>query len=136
MNCPYCHEGSSTSGKHGDIMNQKFIDTLHPYQEHAIGGGNALSHPDLIPFLQKLKEKKVIANMTVNQVHFEANQDLIRKLVEEKLIYGLGISLISPTQKFIEAIKGYPNAVIHVINGEYSDIRNFVEAMNILMRTV
>ena len=102
-------------------MNQKFIDTLHPYQELAIGGGNALSHPDLIPFLQKLKEKKVIANMTVNQVHFEANQDLIRKLVEEKLIYGLGISLISPTQKFIEAIKGYPNAVIHVINGVFSE---------------
>ena len=101
-------------------MNQRIIDTLHPYQELAIGGGNALSHPDLIPFLQKLKEKKIIANMTVNQVHFEANQDLIRKLVEEKLIYGLGVSLVSPTQKFIETIKQYPNAVIHVINGVFS----------------
>ena len=120
MNCPYCHEGSSTSGKHGDIMNQKFIDSLHPYQELAIGGGNALSHPDLIPFLQKLKEKKIIANMTVNQIHFETNQDLIKKLVEENLIYGLGVSLVSPTQKFIEAIKQYPNAVIHVINGVFS----------------
>lgn len=119
-NCPYCHEGSSTSGKHGDIMNQKFIDSLHPYQELAIGGGNALSHPDLIPFLQKLKEKKIIANMTVNQIHFETNQDLIKKLVEEKLIYGLGVSLVSPTQKFIEAIKQYPNVVIHVINGVFS----------------
>lgn len=120
MNCPYCHEGSSTSGKHGDIMNQKFIDSLHPYQELAIGGGNALSHPDLIPFLQKLKEKKIIANMTVNQIHFETNQDLIKKLVEENLIYGLGVSLVSPTQKFIETIKKYPNAVIHVINGVFS----------------
>lgn len=58
--------------------------------------------------------------MAVNQVHFEANQDLIRKLVEEKLIYGLGVSLVSPTQKFIETIKQYPNAVIHVINGVFS----------------
>lgn len=66
MSCPFCHEGSTKDGKHGDILNEKFIETLHPYQECAIGGGNILEHPDLIPFLKKLKEKKVIANITVN----------------------------------------------------------------------
>lgn len=115
--CAWCHEGSSINGKHGDILNEKFIDTLHPYQEIAIGGGDATSHPDLIPFLQKLKEQKVIANMTVNQIHFEKKQELIKKLVDEKLIYGLGVSLVNPTKHFIELIKQYPNAVIHVING-------------------
>lgn len=115
--CAWCHEGSSVNGKHGDILNEKFIDTLHPYQEVAIGGGDATSHPDLIPFLQKLKERKVIANMTVNQIHFEKKQELIKKLVNEKLIYGLGVSLVNPTKHFIELIKQYPNAVIHVING-------------------
>lgn len=115
--CKFCHEGSSVNGKHGDILNEKFIDTLHPYQEVAIGGGDATSHPDLIPFLQKLKERKVIANMTVNQIHFEKKQELIKKLVDEKLIYGLGVSLVNPTKHFIELIKQYPNAVIHVING-------------------
>ena len=117
MGCPFCHEGSTTDGKFGDILNEKFINTLHPYQEVAIGGGDATSHPDLIPFLEKLKEKKVIANMTVNQIHFEKKQELIKKLVDEKLIYGLGVSLVNPTEKFIELIKKYPNAVIHVING-------------------
>lgn len=120
MGCPFCHEGSTTSGRFGDILNEKFIDTLHPYQEVAIGGGDATSHPDLIPFLEKLKEKKVIANMTVNQIHFEKKQNLIRKLVDEKLIYGLGVSLVNPTKNFIELIKQYPNAVIHVINGVLS----------------
>ena len=115
--CAWCHEGSSVNGKHGDILNEKFIDILHPYQEVAIGGGDATSHPDLIPFLQKLKERKVIANMTVNQIHFEKKQELIKKLVDEKLIYGLGVSLVNPTKHFIELIKQYPNAVIHVING-------------------
>lgn len=115
--CAWCHEGSSINGKHGDILNEKFIDTLHPYQEVAIGGGDATSHPDLIPFLQKLKEKKVIANITVNQIHFEKKHELIKKLVDEKLIYGLGVSLVNPTKHFIELIKQYPNAVIHVING-------------------
>lgn len=117
MNCPFCHEGSTTNGKFGDILNEKFIDTLHPYQEIAIGGGDATSHPDLIPFLQKLKERKVIANLTVNQVHFLQKQELIKQLVDEKLIYGLGVSLVKPTDEFIQLISQYTNAVIHTIDG-------------------
>lgn len=39
LGCPYCHEGSTPEGEHGDILNEKFIDTLHPYQEVALGGG-------------------------------------------------------------------------------------------------
>jgi hypothetical protein len=125
MGCKFCHEGSTINGKFGNILNEKFIDTLHPYQEIAIGGGDATSHPDLIPFLQKLKERKVITNMTVNQIHFEKKQELIKKLVDEKLIYGLGVSLVNPTKHFIELIKQYSNAVIHVINGvlKPSDIK-------------
>lgn len=125
MGCKFCHEDSSLHGKFGDILNEKFINTLHPYQEIAIGGGDVTSHPDLIPFLQKLKERKVIANMTVNQIHFEKKHELIKKLVDEKLIYGLGVSLVNPTKHFIELIKQYPNAVIHVINGvlKPSDIK-------------
>lgn len=117
MGCKFCHEGSTKNGKHGDILNQKFIDTLHPYQEVALGGGDATSHPDLIPFLHKLKDRKVIVNMTVNQRHFEQKQGLIKKIVDEKLIYGLGVSLVKPTDEFISLIQQYPNAVIHVING-------------------
>lgn len=120
MGCKFCHEGSSVDGKHGDILNAKFLDTLHPYQELAIGGGDATSHPDLIPFLQKLKDRKVIANMTVNQVHFEKKQELIKRLVDEELIHGIGVSLVCPTHEFVELIKQYPNAVFHVINGIFS----------------
>lgn len=119
IGCPFCHEGSTTDGKFGNILNEKFIDTLHPYQEVALGGGDATSHPDLIPFLHKLKERKVIANMTVNQIHFEKKQDLIKQLVDENLIHGLGVSLVNPTEHFIELISQYPNAVIHVINGVF-----------------
>lgn len=39
-NCLMCHEGSIPDGKHGDIMNEKFIDTLHPYQEVACLSGD------------------------------------------------------------------------------------------------
>lgn len=114
--CPFCYEGCTPNGKHGDILNYKFLDALHPYTELAING-NDMSHPDLIQFLIKLKKKQVIANLTVNQIHFEKHQELIRELVDRKLIYGLGISLKEPTEKFISLVKTYPNAVIHVING-------------------
>ena len=117
MLCPQCHEKSNPDGKHGDIMNLKFIDTMLPYTEVAIGGGDPLTHPDLVPFLEKLKERKLIANMTVNQWTFMQNLDKIDWLIENELIHGLGVSLDDPTEEFIEAIEKYPNAVIHIING-------------------
>lgn len=119
-NCPYCHEASSTAGKHGNILDADFVNTLKPYTELAIGGGNPLSHPDLLQFLQILKDKHIIANMTVNQVHFENNTNYIDNLIKNGLIKGLGVSLINPTDEFIEKIKKYPNAVIHIINGVVS----------------
>lgn len=120
IGCAMCHEASCVNGKHGDILNAKFLDTLHPYTELAIGGGDATSHPDLIPFLRKLKEKKVLANLTVNQIHFENKQDLIQQLFDEELINGIGISLVKPTDEFISLVKKFPTAVIHVINGVVS----------------
>lgn len=117
VGCHWCHENSTPDGIHGDIMNLKFIDTLHPYTELAIGGGNPLSHPDLIPFLQKCKSLNLIPSMTVNQVHFMKDLETIKYLVDNKLIYGLGISLVAPTSEFINEVKKFPNAVIHVIAG-------------------
>lgn len=114
--CRWCHEASTTFGGFGNLSHPLF-DTLHPYQEIAIGGGNALAHPDLIPFLERMKGRRVVCNLTVNQVHFGKQQDIIKDLVERKLIYGLGISLVDPTDDFLEMVGRYPNAVIHVING-------------------
>lgn len=124
-NCPFCHEASTLNGKHGDILNLPFIDTLHPYTELAIGGGNPLSHPDLIPFLRKLKERKLIPSMTVNQVHFLKNLTLLKQLTDEKLIYGLGVSYtpelaLGGKLHLNCTLRRFPNAVIHVINGVIS----------------
>lgn len=117
MGCFMCHEDSAPDGKHGDILNVPFFDTLLPYTEIALGGGNPLSHPDLIPFLRQLKERKLIPNMTVNQTHFMRDVDLIRSLVDNKLVYGLGVSLTDVNDKFVEVAKKFPNLVVHVING-------------------
>lgn len=116
-NCPQCHEASTPDGKHADILNAKFIETLHPYMELAIGGGNPLEHPDLEAFLYKCKELKVIPNMTVHQDDFMNNLDLFRRYRDEKLLYGIGVSISYVTDELIEALQEFPNAVCHIIAG-------------------
>jgi hypothetical protein len=114
--CAFCYEGCTVNGKHGDILSYKFLDTLHPYTELAING-NDLTHPNLVQFLQKMKDKKIVVNMTVNQIHFEKHYHLIKLLVDQGDIHGLGISLNKPTNEFVNMVKEFPNAVIHTING-------------------
>lgn len=114
--CQFCYEGCTPEGKHGDILNAKWVDTLHPYTELALNG-NDLSHPDLYDFLIKLREKKVFANLTVNQIHFEKHFDYLKSLSDEKLIHGLGVSLVNPTGTFLRKVNLIPNVVIHTING-------------------
>ena len=114
--CQFCYINASPDGIDANLMNAKFVDTLHPYTEVAING-NSIDHPQLVPFLEKLKKKRLLANITVNQIHFEQKEDVIADLVNRGLIKGIGVSLRRATPRFVQLIKKYPNAVIHVING-------------------
>lgn len=120
MACKFCHEDSKPDGEIGEVMSPKFWDTLKPYTEIALGGGSMLEQPNLVEFLEKLKKLKLIPSMTLNQVHFMKNIDFIKDLCDKKLVYGLGVSLTSPSNELIETLKQFPNAVIHVINGVVS----------------
>lgn len=114
--CPMCYEGCTPKGKHGDILNDKFINSLHIGTELALNG-NDLTHPHLVSFLKRIKEKGVIANLTVNQMHFERHYSMLKALTDNKLIWGLGVSLRESTHYFIEHLKGISNVVIHTIVG-------------------
>lgn len=118
--CPFCYEGCTVNGKHGDLFGYKFIDTLHPYTELAMNG-NDLDHPDMLRFLRHLKDKKVFGNVTVNQNQFIANYDKLKKWQEEKLIYGIGVSLVKVTDELVEKLKCVRNAVLHTIVGILSE---------------
>ena len=126
--CQFCYEGATPDGPEGDLLNVPFIDTLHPYTEVAING-NSVNHYQLIPFLEKLKSKKIITNMTVNQIHFEEKEDIIADLINKELIKGLGISLKDPTNEFINRVKKYPTSVIHMINGIHKPA-DFIKLIN------
>lgn len=116
QNCSYCYEGCSAHGKHGDILNQKWVDTLHPYTELALNG-NDMDHPQLIPFLKKLKRLKVFANITVNQYQLHDNLGLIQALQEDGLLYGIGVSFVRVTEDLFRDIRKLDNVILHVIAG-------------------
>ena len=118
-NCPMCYASCTPDGAFGDLFNWEFLDSLHPGTEMALNLNFPL-HPEIEKFLNFLKEKKIIVNATVNQRHFEQNEDLIKRFLDENLIWGLGVSLYAATFEFVDRIKNYPNAVIHVINGLFS----------------
>lgn len=119
MGCKYCHESSTIKGLHADL--DKLLDVIEELPagvELAIGGGNPLSHPNLIPFLQKLKQKGLIANITINQGHLKTFQDMISYLIKDNLVKGVGISITSNNFKYIRPILEITdNVVYHLIAG-------------------
>ena len=118
LRCLMCHEKSTPNGKNADL-NQPFLTSLKKGTELAIGGGNPLEHNDLIPFLQRMKEQGIICNITVNQIHLIKNKILIQKLIDDKLIYGIGVSISQDLflDEIIEFSSRNTNTVIHVIAG-------------------
>lgn len=114
--CPHCYINATPNGIDANLIDIPFINTIRPYTEVAING-NSVDHPQLIPFLIDLRKRNIIANITVNQIHFERKLNLIKELVDKDLIKGIGVSLRKPTPEFIANVQKFPNAVIHTIVG-------------------
>lgn len=117
--CKWCHEKSTVNGKHADL--EYLLDILQDLPrgtELAIGGGNPLSHPRLVPFLETCKSMGLVPNLTVNYYHILPQYSLINKLLNNKLIYGLGLSIPDDfTEDTINLIERKENCVYHVIAG-------------------
>lgn len=116
MGCMMCHENSTPTGEEANLLDNPIIDSIPPYTELAIGGGNPLSHKDLVEFLIKCKNKNLICNITVNKKHFLDSYDYIKTLFEQKLISSIGVSVFDINKEEIEKIKSV-NSVCHVIVG-------------------
>lgn len=117
IGCPMCHEQSCPDGKHADLSHP-LLDSLHPYTELAIGGGDPMAHPNLEEFLELMKSKKVLSNITVHWSSFMKNYSRLKYYTDRKLIYGLGISVNEkvPTE-VIDTVSEFRNAVVHTIIG-------------------
>jgi len=136
--CRYCHEMSNRQGKHGDLfLALEMWQDLPAGVEIAIGGGNPLDHPGLIPFLLTCKERGHICNITINQLHLESHADIIKSI--SYLVHGVGISVrdINTLQSdmILSELNHNCNVVYHLIMGihTWKDIQHFGESNKLLL---
>ena len=117
MGCPMCHEQSTPDVALADL-NHPLFDSAPEWCELALGGGNVFTHPYLVPFLQRMRDKHVICNITVHLQHFKDYHSIILQLQNAKLIHGVGVSVNEPiSEEDIDLIAATPNAVVHTIAG-------------------
>ena len=126
--CKFCYEGCSPEGKEAVFFNhegkllQPWIDSLKPYTEVALNV-NSVNNYQLLDLLFYLRDKKVVANITVNQFEFMKNYNIIKTMINKNFVKGVGISLRDPyDDEFFEIIQHLPNVVIHTIAGLLDEI--------------
>jgi len=118
--CKYCYMNCTPDGKVADISNiDHFLDSIHPYTELALNG-NDVTDENLMEFLVKCKDRKLICNLTVNQNHFLQNLKLINSLIDCEFVHGVGVSLTKVTDDLINALNRH-NYVLHTIAGILSE---------------
>lgn len=128
--CAWCHEMSTTEGKHGDIeLALQTLSDLPGGVEIAIGGGNPLSHPDIHYFLGELKKQGIVSNMTMNAFHMWKTPEEIHNVLNQKLIYGLGASYNPHLFEHMIPFIKMDNTVIHLIIGVHpiSEVENILK---------
>jgi hypothetical protein len=91
--CKFCHEGSTMKGVHANHSAlMALVNDFHPGMEIAIGGGNPMDYPQLEELLLEMKAKKLIPNITINELHFNKNVAQLKAWQEAGLLYGVGVS--------------------------------------------
>lgn len=136
--CAWCHEGSTTKGKHSihslldknaeEGMWNSMRGDLPQGVEIAIGGGNPLDHPEIVPWVKLLRNQGYVPSMTVNTQHLISHRktlDFVRPY-----LYGLGISYNPYHLDRINEVAD-ENTIVHFILGvhEISDMSHALDRL-------
>lgn len=111
-NCAWCHEKSTTRGKHAaPFFICSILNELIPGSEIAIGGGNPLDYPFLKEVIQYARARNIYASVTVNYRH-------LYQLPNNLTNAGLGISVPLSGNLPNDIYRVYSdNTVFHLIVG-------------------
>ena len=120
-NCAYCHEDSKPDGNQCDPSKwTTLLDSMHPFTEVALGGGNPFADPAMLrTVLEMLKERDLVASVTLHFNDFVNNCDDINELVCDELLYGVGVSMPEKEWHYylLGLLEKTPNVVLHCIYG-------------------
>ena len=124
--CSFCHESARTDGTECDYEDLKSkLEDLPKGIELAIGANSITS--GLYQFLNWAHNKQYVCNLTVNQLHINKHSELLKHMLDENLVAGLGISYRKDYDlKIDDYFYNHPRVVAHVIAGidEVDDIIN------------
>ena len=116
--CKFCHESSTKDAENKPIkefLDSILYDSIRPFTEMAIGGGNIFEDENDLNFLLETnKAKNIVSNITISQTQSLFNYEKIKDFISRNLIKGLGIS-INPKHGKVPNFGD--NTVLHVING-------------------
>jgi hypothetical protein len=119
LGCVFCHESSTTNGAEGDydFMIQS-LKQLPRGTEIALGGGETLSYSRIIDLLREMKNLGLVANITTNQGNLKTYYPLLERIIDEDLVYGIGISITSNNYTYIKKVtEKSSNVVFNIIAG-------------------
>jgi hypothetical protein len=135
--CEWCHEGSDSNGRHCDVKHLiPKLDGLQPGTEIAIGGGDPTTHPRLEYLLQEIKDRNLIANLTVNGLHLLPNTkvnksriELLKRLQRDDLFTSLGITwntAFKDRDVLYKTLNPFDHYVFHFVCGvhDVEDLEN------------
>jgi len=120
--CPWCYESASRYGTFAPLERiKKFFDSISgKVLEVALGGGEPLTHPDLVQILECARSKHIVVNITTHSFELLArHSDVLRELVG-----AIGITVTSKEdyEEFLRVRESHfrgrrPKFVIHVVEG-------------------
>lgn len=116
--CPFCHEESTTSGVHAPTNRiLDIVGNLPSGVEIAIGGGNPLDHPDIVPIASEMNGMGLVPNMTCNIEHIMSMQRTFTSVLP--FLYGIGLSnggIYDVAKQIIPELNNQ-NVILHAIAG-------------------
>lgn len=116
VGCPFCYRNCTPAGKHASYEDVRaVVETMMPWTEVALGGGSPIEHPDLDRILDLCSDNELLANITVHWTHFLKYHDRLMKMISDKKLFGIGVSIDHYDTEIVE--KMTDNTVLHLIAG-------------------
>lgn len=130
--CSFCHESARTDGVECDYTSllEVLVGANLPKGMELAIGMNDLT-PALQGFLQSCKAHGWIVNGTINQgaLSKRGNQRILRTLIENRLLHGVGVSYRPKMPKMPKWLLDYDNTVVHTIAGidDFEEVKKLAD---------
>lgn len=117
QNCAFCYANCMPDGPLADLHHPIF-NSIPPYVELALNGNGLEDNKDFIPFLERMRARYIICNLTLHLNQFIAIAPKVKYWHDTGLIHGIGVSISQePTDEQLTILCSNPDIIVHVVAG-------------------